>query len=228
MVVTGPIRIEVLPKPAADFPHAELARFLDDFVRALALDMFAAGKLLAETVSAPAAHQRTFTVQGVPSHAFRVLDGMLRYFHAVIAPLDSWVAVAAADPRRSLFTDAEPVPPVTDPPPIPTTGSMASERVAPPLTVELEFARAVPEAEREQMIEDVGAWHALLQGGYPARDFGAGESGTSQPSIRFSHPALLHYHVDFWQADASCFVPLYNLMQRWRAQGRSVIGVELE
>jgi hypothetical protein len=193
------------------------------FARAIELGMFPSGTVSAVDL-APESVPPTFKGTDVPSYAFRVLDGMLAYHSNVVQPLDGW----RVGPRgQDLCASADPVPAMPDPPPAWVQMQIGGEKTTEPLLVAIELARDPDAAARARITDELGIWHRLLQGGYPAPDFGRGESGTSQPTIGARGRSTIQYAVDMWSSSLDAFVPLINLVARWQSTGLGVAGIEI-
>jgi hypothetical protein len=163
------------------------------------------------------------SVTDVPEFAFRVLAGMLAYHNGVVQPISAARALLGA---ADLLTTTEQPPALTSPPPYPGDFE-PGETLTPQLNVSIEFG-GPPDAERiEQLEAELGVWHALMQGGYPAPDYALGESGTSPPSIRRLDPYTLRYSVEMWRTGHDAFVPLYNLVRRWDKIGPRIVEVSI-
>jgi hypothetical protein len=224
---SGTLELDVrLPPGAATSATAEVAELLEAFGDAVGLGMFPPAVLRARRRDQPGTHL-ALDVDNLPEHALRVLNGMLFYHHGIIGKLASWQAYDARQPFANLCHTQDRSPELVEPFPFPTTFEPGTDNATPPLNVTIELRAAPVDALRERLVNEVLVWHRLLQGGYPGPDFGPGESGTAQPSIRFNGPSTLRYSVNMWNTGYEAFVPLFCLLQRWSAGGIGVSEVEI-
>lgn len=221
-------RFELLADAGAIAPTelAELWTVVESFGKALAAGYFEPAKLISSTRGN---RDVLLLVEAndVPEYAFSVLSGMLARFSAVVHPLVGYRATLVGAPPVNLCKTTEPWPQPAPRYPFSISSAPGLEHTTPPLSIEIELSSTPDEKTKAELKQQLLIFHQLLQGGYPSPDFALGESGTSQPSIRFDAPRLLRYHVDMWSSSEDAFVALYNQLTRWKSLGAAVDSVDI-
>jgi hypothetical protein len=229
--VTGTIRVYVAPCEPLVTEHAdELHAVIESFLAALRLSMFP-GKLghvhdVARGEDGKA--DARFDVVELELGAFRVLRGMLAYFSLMVAPLGTmmaWCEPVGSTPNL-LDTEA-PLPVHRGPLPFHASFTVGGGGAAPPLAVEVVFARALTNEEKDQLDMEIRVWAALVQGGYPEADDEPGGSAMGPISVRYDDPLTLRLHAEALLASDACFEPLEALVVHWSAT-LPVVSLETE
>ena len=223
---------------------AELRAVVEHFFEALRLRALPGtmGTVHALDQKPDGALSARFDVIEIERGAFRVLHGMLEGFSCIVAPLGG--ALAWREPPSNegtvdllattvplVSSDASPEPPplaedlLTTDAPLPLLGARVPFEVsfsfqggaAPPLAIEVVFANAVTDDDKDRLDREIRVWAALVQGGYPLPGDPPGASAMGPFTVRFDDAQTLRLSAESFLAGDECFVSLKALLLQWNA-----------
>lgn len=217
--ITGTLRVHVVPcEPLDDGQANELHTTIQRFLDAQRLRMFP-GKL--GTVHRVERRQdgtvdACFDVTELELGALRVLHGMLSYFSVMVAPLGTvmaWLEPVGSTPNL-LDSDA-PFPVHRLRLPFDATFTTSGNGAAPPLVVEIVFARALTDEEKDRLDREIRVWTVLVNGGYPQAGDLPGSSAIGPLTVRYDDPQTLRLSAEALLAGDACFESLKALVASW-------------
>lgn len=158
-----------------------------------------------------------FSAKGLPRAAFTILNGM---FVGLTEHIETEIASAVARHEgidaNLLTSPAQPLPALGQLPfeaQIPLQGNLYKS-----LRIWLDFRNAVPESERDRLIELFAVWDALVLGPFPSRDRAIGNSWAANATTCLLLPTRLEHFVEDYESGSGAFDLLMRALLRLNAR----------
>jgi hypothetical protein len=173
-----------------------------------------------------------FRFQGeLPHSALQVLHGMLSFFSDQHAHLRYYEVCRQGDDRNllALPTDFLHMPYKELPFAIKDDNGYLDAACinARELVIHIEFCEQPAAACRDGLLDCIGQWEELVNGGYPPEGAVPGQSAVGASSMHFVDPYTIEYHAEGLFAHPACFEPLFNLACYWNRSGFPIARLEL-
>lgn len=229
--LTGTLRVHAAPSRPLDPGQAdELHAALGSFLEALRLRMFPGALATIHGIARgdDGRLDARFDVVELELGALRVLHGMLSYVSVMTAPLATmmaWCEPVGSTPN--LFDVDAPLPEHRQRLPFAASFEVGGAGAAPPLSIEVVFARALGDDEKDRFAREILVWVALVHGGYPEAGDPPGSSAMGPVTVRYDDPQTLRLHAEAFLAGDACFVSLAALVMGW-ASTIPVLSLETE